>query len=100
LEGVGWAGQGIEASAADASHARFAPGEILVELRPGSSAAAFSQRYQIGGIGIGDMRMEHLPALDVWRLRIPPGRERAILALLQADPAVLHAQLNYLVVAQ
>ena len=100
LEGVAWTEQRTGARAADAPHARFAPGEILVELRPGSSAAAFSQRYQLGGIRLSDVRMEHLPALDVWRLHIPPGRERAILALLQADPAVLHAQLNYLVVVQ
>ncbi len=100
LESVTRAEQEKEAVSAEASHARFAPGEILVELRPGSNAAALSRRHQAGGIGMNDIRMEHMPTLDVWRLHVPPGHERAILAQLRADPAVLHAQLNYLVVAQ
>jgi len=41
-----------------------------------------------------------LPALGIWRLRVPPGQERAILAQLQADPAVTYADFNYLVFAQ
>ena len=72
--------------------AAFAPGEIIVEFQSSLSATSLANRYQA--------RMERLPTLGVWRLRVPKGLERTILAQIRADPAVLHADLNYVVVAQ
>jgi len=74
------------------SEAPFAPGEVIVGLQPGTATAAFAARY--------DVRPEHLGRLDAWRLQVPVGEERPILARLRSDPLVRHASLNYLVFAQ
>ncbi len=88
--------QGVQPWAADAGEipndAPFAPGEIIVVFRPGVEAKAVSQRYRADA--------EFLPTVQAWRLRVPLGQEEAILAQLQADPAVAYAELNYLVFAQ
>ena len=63
--------------------APFAPGEVLVAFRPGVQAAQAAQRHSASA--------EFLLTLDVWRLQVPPGQEEAILAHLQADPAVAYA---------
>ncbi len=78
----------------------FVPGAIIVSLRPGIGAETVLQQYDAGpstGSGHG---AEFLPELGVWRLRVAPGQERAILSRLRTDPAVLHADLSYLVSAQ
>jgi subtilisin family serine protease len=72
--------------------APFAPGEIIVSFRPGIQAEQAAQQYGDGA--------ELLPALGAWRLRVPAGQERAALAELRADPAVVYAELNYLAFAQ
>jgi subtilisin family serine protease len=89
LEGVASWAQAAQQPVVDA---RFAPGEIIVEYRPSAAAASLSRQYTANA--------ELLPSLDVWRLRVPVGQEQAVLARLRADPDVLHAELNYLVVAQ
>jgi len=70
----------------------FAPGEIIVQFRPGAAAAP-RWRQQTA-------TAQFLPSLQVWRLRVPVGQEQAVLSRLLADPDVLHANLNYLVFAQ
>lgn len=72
--------------------APFVPGEIIVALRPGVNAETVFQRHGASA--------EFLPTLKAWRLRVPLGEEQDILAQLQADPDVAHADLNYLVFAQ
>ncbi len=72
--------------------ARFAPGEIIVQYRPG---AAGLSRWPMH-----PEKAEYLPALRAWRLRVPIGEEYAFLSHLQADPGVLNAELNYRVYAQ
>ena len=94
LQGVGpWSADAArtdEAKAADT--APFAPGEIIVVFQPGVRAETTCLPYGADA--------EFLPAIQAWRLRVPPGQEQAILARLQADPAVDYAELNYLVSAQ
>jgi subtilisin family serine protease/uncharacterized protein YkwD len=70
----------------------FVPGEILVSFRPGTEADTKSLQYGASA--------EFLPAIQAWRLRVPPGQERTVLARLQSDSAVAYADLNYLVFAQ
>ncbi|MFW6135246.1 MAG: S8 family serine peptidase [Chloroflexota bacterium] len=72
--------------------AAFAPGQIIVAYRPSAPAAALSARYATAA--------DPLPSLGAWRLHVPVGRERHVLGQLRADPDVLHADLNYRVVAQ
>ncbi len=72
--------------------APFAPGEVIVRFRAAPAAAAsVASRYATAA--------EHLPTLDAWRLRVPVGQERVVLARLRDDPEVLYAELNYLVSA-
>jgi len=75
-----------------ATERAFAPGEIIVALRPGAAASAALARYGAA--------FEPLPRLDAWRLRVPRGRESAVLARLLDDPGVQYAHLNHLVFAQ
>lgn len=69
----------------------YAPGEVIVSFRLGAQAEQAARAYSADA--------EFLPALQVWRLRVPPGEELAILAQLQADPNVAYAELNYRVTA-
>jgi len=71
--------------------AAFAPGEVIVSFQPGAKVGATALRL--------DAAAEFLPTLGVWRLHVRPGQEEAALAQLQADPAVIYAELNYLVSA-
>lgn len=91
---LGSAGPWAVDGAGPSTDAPFAPGEIIVAFRPGLK---ITERRSVLRRGIGS---EHLPALDAWRLRVPPGRERAVLKELQADPNVAYAELNYLVFPQ
>jgi subtilisin family serine protease/uncharacterized protein YkwD len=89
LNGVGpWAADSGEARAT----ASFVPGEILVSFKPGADVETTSLQHGASA--------EFLPTIQVWRLHVPPGRERGVLARLRSDPAVAHADLNYLVFAQ
>jgi subtilisin family serine protease len=89
MQGVGsWA----EASPRTFEDARYVPGEVIVGLLPGASARTVLDRYGAGA--------EFVPALGAWRLHVPPGRERTVLAQMRSDADVAHAGLNYLVSAQ
>jgi len=95
LSGVGtWAAgdEGPSGGEEPPAEASFVPGEIIVRFRPGSMAQMVALRY--------GAEAEFIPTIQVWRLRVPPGREVEILARLRADPAVTQADLNYLVSAQ
>jgi hypothetical protein len=72
--------------------APFAPGEIIVEVRPSASAMSLPRAYAADA--------EFLPSLGAWRVPVPVGQERATVARLRADANVLHATVNYLVFAQ
>ena len=76
------------------SDAPFVPGEVIVAFRPGTSDRAMQVVLRLG-IGA-----EYSPRLGVWRLRVPVGQERAILAQLLAEPAVDYAELNYVLSPQ
>jgi hypothetical protein len=86
-EGTGDAGVAV-------SDAPFVPGEVIVAFRPGTSDPVVRAALRLG-IGA-----EYLPRLDVWRLRVPVGQERAILAQLLAESVVAYAELNYVVFVQ
>jgi hypothetical protein len=65
---------------------------VIVALRSAVSDQAAERLWQqVGAIAVEQM----MPGL--WRVRVKPSREAEVLALLQADPAVAHADLNYLV---
>jgi len=93
-----------------ATTAPFVPGEVIVSFVPeqgesllhegkqsDSSRAQAEMESILAQVG-GDL--EFAPGLDAWRLRVPPGQERDILSILRANPAIAHANLNYLVYAQ
>jgi hypothetical protein len=86
------AASSVQVESYSAVDAPFAPGEIIVEFRPGLAAQMLQRAYAADA--------EFLPSLGTWRLRVPVGQERDILSRLRADPSVLHADLNYLVFAQ
>ena len=96
LQGAGlWPVGGVDAAADAAVTAPFVPGEIIVSFRPGLSGTGVEAIARRCGASA-----EFLPEIGAWRLRVPLGQERAILARLQADPAVIHAGLNHLIFAQ
>lgn len=72
--------------------APYAPGEILVEFHASVDTGFMASQYTADA--------EFLPSRNAWRLHVPVGRERALLAQLRADPNVLQADLNYLAVIQ
>jgi len=88
--------EGAELQTVDAAKtsvtAGFAPGEVIVSFHASAKAERILEQYKINA--------ESLPTLDAWRLRVAPGQERAILSKMRANPAVAHADLNYLVFAQ
>ena len=72
--------------------AGYAPGEIIVQYRPGVAGPSRWPTYQA--------EAEFLPAVRAWRLQVPIGEESAALSRLRADRDVLNAELNYRVFAQ
>ncbi len=92
--GIGQWDEGRVDAGVAASDAAFVPGEVIVAFRPGTSDRAAQAVLRLG------ISAEYLPRLDVWRLRVPVGHERAILAQLLAEPAVDYAELNYVVFVQ
>lgn len=63
---------------------RYAPGRVLVKLRPGASVR------QISG---GNL----IPRLGVFSVPVPEGKEMETVKTLRKDPEVEYAELNYLV---
>ena len=111
LEGI--EPQSQEKNAAQAAiSAPFVPGEVIVsfeyegkqsdsfEYEGKESASSWTQAEaesiltQVGG------DVEFAPGLDAWRLRVSPGQEQNIISVLRANPAIAHADLNYLIFAQ
>lgn len=89
LDGVGpWAVDAEESRVT----ATFAPGEVIVALRSAVSGRAAEQLWR----QVGAMAVEQVTP-GLWRVWVKPSREAEALALLQADQAVAHADLNYLV---
>lgn len=74
------------------SNAEFVPGQIIVQLQPDLVGASVLQQYT--------GNQQYLPTLDVWRLQVAVGEERAMLTRLRQEPYVVRADLNYIVVAQ
>ncbi|MCS7220960.1 MAG: S8 family serine peptidase [Anaerolineae bacterium] len=79
-------------SATLAAVGEFAPGEVLVRWRAGLSRAE-AQRVLAGEAA---EFIETIAPLRVDRLRVPVGRELAIIARLNADSRVVYAEPNYL----
>ena len=69
----------------------FVPGEVLVQFWPGVDVASCEGLLA----STGAHKEDSLAALDMARLRVPAGRERAVAARLNADPRVRAAGLNY-----
>lgn len=77
--------------------APFVPGEVVVTLRAGVQPETLLRRY---GLMADYIDLYAPPDHRLIRLRAPVGAERALLARLRADPAVLSADLNYLIYAR
>lgn len=77
--------------------APFVPGEVIVILRAEVNG---SPLRHAGTILAEEVLYRTLFGLEVWRLRVPVGREQEILARLRADPSVISADLNYLIYAR
>lgn len=89
LQGVGpWSAS----TATLETSAPFVPGEIILSFQPDVTEEEITLRYGTSA--------EFLPAIQAWRLRVPPGQEQTILVQLRADPSVTYADLNHLVSAQ
>jgi subtilisin family serine protease len=69
----------------------FVPGEVLVQFQPGVAAVAREGLLA----GVAAQELDTLPALDLVRLRVPVGQERAIAARLNVESLVRAAGLNY-----
>jgi subtilisin family serine protease len=72
--------------------ASFVPGEIIVAFNSKSEAETLSLQYGTSA--------EFLSSAQAWRLRVPIGQEQTMLSQLRADPAVIYANLNYLIFTQ
>ncbi len=70
----------------------FVPGEILVRWQDHVPAAEIEATLATEGLE----RIDTIDALKIDRLRVPVGRERQIIARLQADPRVAFAEPNYI----
>ncbi|MDY6875739.1 MAG: S8 family serine peptidase [Chloroflexota bacterium] len=91
LDGMGPWAVGAEDAQVTAT---FAPGEVIVALRPAVSGQAVEQLWR----QVGATAVEQVTS-GLWRVRVKPSREAEVLALLQADPVVALADFNYLVTA-
>lgn len=76
----------------------FVPGEVVVTLRARAQAEALFRAQ--GLTPAGTLLYQARSGVQIWRLQVPVGREEAVLARLRADPAVLSADLNYIIYAQ
>lgn len=86
----------------DTTVAHFVPGEVLVGLREQEvSAAAVFADLGIQGAASLDLRgfdgTDGAGGVTGYVLRVPAGQEQAMIATLQANPAVAFAEPNYLV---
>ncbi len=78
--------------------AEVVPGELLVTVRAGVRA---ENLFRARGLAFGGDRLyQARSGVQVWRLRVPVGQEESVLARLWADPAVIAADLNYVIRAQ
>jgi len=70
---------------------RYAPGQVLVKFRTGFT----------NSVAGGDLRAETtVPGLNVMTVRVPFGKECAVVRDLRRDPKVAFAELDYAVQAQ
>ncbi|MCB0168547.1 MAG: peptidase S8 [Anaerolineae bacterium] len=73
----------------------FVPGEILVKFKSGlKSQSANNSLSRVGGRAV-----ETVPAIDVTRVEVPPGRELAAVAALQTSADVAFVEPNYIAYA-
>jgi subtilisin family serine protease len=94
---VAWSGGGPEQTIPPASlpsgSGEFVPGEILAKFKSGASPASVR-----AALSAQDARAAgEVPALGVQRLRVPEGRELAIIAALRHHPLVEYVEPNYII---
>lgn len=76
----------------------FAPGEILVKLRPGRRLSGLLPAV---GLKSNEVQLrEKIAPLDVQLFTVPVGREVEVVKALQRSPEVVYAELNYWVTAE
>src|SRR4030042_1098171 len=87
--------QGQPGSAADPDSSRpdFRPGQVLVKFRPQTSPAAQEQLLAASDLPV----LGQLLGSQVQLVGASPGQEQATLALLNQDPRVEFAELDYAV---
>lgn len=98
VTGAGAASAEPEAETASApAGASYAPGEVLVKLKPGVTLSAVLGEAMIAG---EVEQVEEISDVGIKRLAVAAGREADFVALLQNTPGVEFAELNYAVWAQ
>ncbi len=78
------------AAAAPTGPSEFVPGELLVKFVPGTPGQAVSDAHRRGGGAV----TRTIPGIDVQVVAVPPGLEKARLAVYQRNPNVEFVELN------
>ncbi len=83
---------GLRAAArSDQLKNEYRAGELIVKLEPGVGVSPASV---LTSYGLSVKR--HIPGLNLYLVRVPPGQEEAFRRRLAKEPAVRYAELNYL----
>ncbi len=91
-----WSKEGVDREGERAGE--FVPGEVVVTLRAGTRAEALFEGLGLRLEGASGYRTPS--GTQVWRLRVPVGQERAVVTWLRGNPAVIAADLNFVVYAR
>ncbi len=92
-----WRSEGVGERRSEGAE-EIVPGEVVVTLRAGAQA---ENLFRAQGLASGgDLLYQARSGVQVWHLRVPVGQEEAVIARLRANPAVIAADLNYVIRAQ
>ncbi|MEW6233584.1 MAG: S8 family serine peptidase [Chloroflexota bacterium] len=73
----------------------FAPGEVLLKFKPGTTAFARG----LAAAQVAAQEVDHIPQINVRRWKVTPGKELETIAALKKNPTVQYAELNYIAYA-
>ncbi len=73
----------------------FAPGEVLVKFKPGTTAFARG----LAAARVAAQEVYHIPQIGVRRWKVAPGKELETITALKKNPAVQYAEPNYVAYA-